>query len=35
MGSVYNLIENNYKKYKLNEAGDILNKLNGKSPFTM
>jgi hypothetical protein len=26
----YNLYENNYKKYELNEVGDILNKLNGK-----
>ena len=25
----YNLYENNYKKYELNEVGDILNKLNG------
>jgi hypothetical protein len=26
----YNLYENNFKKYELNEVGDILNKLNGK-----
>ena len=26
----YNLYENNYKKYELNEVGDILNNLNGK-----
>jgi hypothetical protein len=25
----YNLYENNYKKYELNEVGDILNSLNG------
>jgi len=25
----YNLYENNFKKYELNEVGDILNKLNG------
>jgi hypothetical protein len=31
-GKVYNLHENNYKKYKLNEAGDILNRLNGTFP---
>ena len=29
MGKVYNLYENNYKKYELNEAGYILNYLNG------
>ena len=29
MGDVYNLYEQNYKKYELNEAGPILNKLNG------
>jgi hypothetical protein len=34
MGDVYNLYENNYKKYILNEVGDILNKLNGKFIFT-
>jgi len=27
---IYNLHENNYKKYELNEVGDILNNLNGK-----
>lgn len=27
---IYNLHENNYKKYELNEVGDILNKLNGE-----
>lgn len=32
MGQVYNLYENNYKKYKLNEVGDILNYLNGTFP---
>jgi hypothetical protein len=26
----YNLHENNYKKYELNEVGDILNNLNGE-----
>jgi len=30
MGVVYNLYENNYKKYLLGEAADILNMLNGK-----
>jgi len=29
MGLVYNLYENNYKKYTLPEAGNILNMLNG------
>ena len=29
MTLVYNIYENNYKKYFLNEVGDILNKLNG------
>jgi hypothetical protein len=29
IGLVYNLYENNYKKYKLEEAGSILNMLNG------
>lgn len=29
MGLVYNLHENNFKKYELHEAGDILNKLKG------
>jgi hypothetical protein len=27
---IYNLHENNYKKYELNEVGDILNNLNGE-----
>ena len=29
MGNVYNIYENNYKKYKLNEVGNILNMLSG------
>ena len=29
IGLVYNLYENNYKKYKLEEVGVILNMLNG------
>ena len=29
LGFVYNLYENNYKKYTLLEVGDILNRLNG------
>ena len=33
MGMVYNLFEKNYKKYMLNEVGDILNKLNGEFYF--
>ena len=32
MGQVYNLYEHNYKKYHLNEAGKILNRLNGTFP---
>ena len=30
---IYNLYENNFKKYLLNEAGDILNFLAGTFPF--
>lgn len=29
MGLVYNMYENNYKKYTLSESGNILNTLNG------
>ena len=32
MGLSYNLYENNYKKYELNEVGAILNMLNGTYP---
>ena len=32
MGTVYNIYENNYKKYILNEYGYILNMLNGTFP---